>query len=186
MSRAYYKPPHPGTNLNPDPILPLFSLPSSPHAGVFVVGIYSVLNISRICICKSLLMIFWRNLNDPLFDVYLNCDQWGTLLNRQGKVLQLREGRVVDSIGSHSISATAVAHSEAASSACTSAPVSASSSVSNPISTLLARTITKRARMGVLVLAVGLLINASWVWALQQITSTLAYVPDVQRVIYRT
>jgi hypothetical protein len=122
---------------------------------IVVTSLFGLLNLSRIIIIKGLLMSMWKSLNVRIFDCTLSCTDEGTLISEQGNVLLLENGKMIDN-----------------------------SSQKNPIAEATSRVIRRHILMGILLVAIGVLINLIWVLFLPTINGTLAYNPHIQPVEY--
>jgi len=61
------------------------------HAHVFqglvAVCVYILINASRALVCQGILIVYWKELNSPIFECKISCSQQGTLLAEDGSHL---------------------------------------------------------------------------------------------------
>ena len=162
--------------------------------GLFVLIIYIVLNISRICITKAVLRVFWRALHVPIFEVFLNCDEHGTMLDQSGKPI-IPEDLAAEGSNSHTLvskgcsgenteNATQTLSSDSDALAANQPPSSAATGTQAQIAALIKREVDFHVKSGMYLMLFGIAINAIWIYLLQQVETAVVYRPHHQEIVY--
>ena len=152
--------------------------------------VYLILNVSRVLLCKGVVMVVWRSLTREEFEVRVACSRSGNMMfaplpaseaekereEREGEETAEREGRLRDDRAEREESESGgdcVDFGRSASKGSVGMRDKQSSSIRDDIEHMLSRFVMR----GYVYIAMGVLLNVGWLTAVSYVQSNLTYKP---------